>query len=101
MPKMTCPACGKQAITFSAWGHGINAFRTRCMNCGAELRGNKIVVWGFVATLIVLAATIVLVLSLMPPGANDGVYRFLAVVPPALICGAAIYWLGGYELRKK
>src|SRR5688500_9922900 len=101
MPRMTCPACGKPAITFSAWGRGTNPFRTRCMNCGALLKGNKTVVWGFVLTVAVLVATILLVIPMMPKGADDRPYRFLVVLPPALVCAAAVWWLGGYELREK
>jgi hypothetical protein len=71
------------------------------MNCGAVLKGNKIVVWGFVLTVAVLVATILLVIPMMPRGADERPYRFLFVLPSALICAVVVWWLGGYELREK
>ena len=101
MPRMTCPACGKPAITFSAWGRGVNAFRTRCMNCGASLKGNRTVVWGFVLTMAVLAGTILLVIPAMSKGTDDRAVKILVIVPIALVCAAVVWWFGGYELREK
>ena len=71
------------------------------MNCGAKLKGNRTVVWGFVLTMAVLVGTILLVIPAIPKGADDRPYRFLAVVPAALMCAAVVWWLGGYELREK
>lgn len=101
MVRMRCPVCGKQAIGFYAWGQGINAVRTQCRHCGAKLRANKVVIWGFVITAILVLATVAVVVFLMPRGVNDRPYRFLAVVPPTLVCSAIVYWLGGYERREK
>ena len=98
---MTCPSCGKQAITFSMWATGINAFRTRCMNCGAELKGNKAVVWGFIVSMVILIATVLLVVPTMAKGADDRSFRFLVIVPAALACATVVWCIGGYELHQE
>ncbi len=98
---MKCPSCDKQAITFSAWGSGINAFRTQCMNCGVKLKGNKVVVWGFTLTMSFVTATIVLVIASIKPGADDGVIRFVTCAVPAAIGVLIVYRLGGYDRVEK
>ncbi|MEZ5302132.1 MAG: hypothetical protein R3F11_16050 [Verrucomicrobiales bacterium] len=38
---MKCPCCHRTAATFSSWGNGVNAFRTRCDECGKALRSTN------------------------------------------------------------
>lgn len=97
---MECPKCNNQAITFSKWLRGTNAFKTNCSNCNAAIKANATVYILFILTMM-------LALSLIP--FLDEIFNFfeleiaskklklLALLPVIFMGGIAAWLMGGYK----
>lgn len=97
---MECPKCNNQAITFSKWLRGINAFKTNCSHCNAVIKANYTVY-------ILFILTITLTLLLIPY--LDEIFtsfelevaskklRLLALLPVIFMGGVSAWLTGGYK----
>ena len=96
MPNRTCPVCGGPASSLGAWLRGRTVLRTDCRSCGAKLKGCVVAKTGLAVLLIAAVGVIAVAASTMPTGASTPAYRYREIFPPALLCGAILFLLGGY-----
>lgn len=97
-----CPHCQNPAITFSEWGSGLNAFRTRCRSCGTALKATKAT---YIAALITFAVVLAALFFIEPWAKSEGVrhytFRHVIVGGLAMLVAAVSYRFCGYALNDK
>lgn len=97
---MNCPKCNKPAISFIKWASGMSAFKTKCANCGAELKANSITMIGFILTIIVVATLVIWSRSYLDPELSKSYIRYILALPIAVLLAFVVFKTGGYKESK-
>lgn len=95
---MKCPHCQKQAIAFSQWCQGANAFRTKCVSCGTKLKATKSTyLAALISAVIILAITLWLLVWAEEVGLSRRGLKLLILVGAGIPIGAVAYRFCGYN----
>lgn len=97
-----CPKCRNRPITFSSWARGANAFRYRCDSCHAKLKCNGATIFGFILTLVIGVATLIVAQTVFDIDVGRGkLARYLLILIPVLFGGTFTWLLAGYRVDER
>ncbi len=99
---MKCPKCSEQAISFTKWLRGTNAFKTHCSKCSAPIKANIIVYILFVLTMIITLSLIPYldeIFNFLKIETASNKVKLLALLPIIFFGGVAAWLTGGYKIN--